>query len=209
VSLGDAAPFLSRNTWNAHPTKLIEAFCRCTNHRFIAFKETFYDHEHGHLQSNHFLAENVAFVDATLAVIRDPRDVWQSVTRMMKRKRPEQDWSSVNDRFVNNWNHFARWVHNNPGVVVTRYEDLVTAPQEELRRVSEQIGISFRPEMLNLQPRTGEGDPKALSGSKVSDSSVGKFADRLSRQNISFIEVHCGDLMGLFGYELFGHEIDS
>jgi hypothetical protein len=188
------------------PHRALAALCR-GGARLVGFKETWRDREgdtHA-LVTEPFLKSNFAerAVEHTVAIVRDPRDIWGSVTSRSGKlgiRRPE-----VSTRFTDTWNGFGRWTLE-AGVFTVRYEDLAARPEETLREVCGRLECDFHPAMV----RSGEGrevailevrgDERALSGAPIDTSSVGRFAEKLSPEEIAFIAGQCSELMAGFGY---------
>jgi hypothetical protein len=180
--------------WTRHPSRLVEDQCRRRPERCVGVKETFYSAAHidGHA-NEHFFRRNAADGITTIAVVRDPRDVYASVEAMVGH-RPQ-----VPERFIDTWRTFADWASQAADCLIT-YEALVTSPESVLERVCSALEISFDYSRVTLRARAGEGDPKALGGGSVSTSSIGRFSRGLDLPKVLQIEARCGDLMASLGY---------
>jgi hypothetical protein len=180
--------------WTRHPSLLIEELCRQQPERCIGFKETFYTSEHRQsLANEHFFRRNAAAGIVTIAIVRDPRDVYASVEAAVGSR------TEVPERFTRTWLTFAEWAREAATCLVT-YEDLATSPGPAMERVSEALGIERHAPETALAARPGEGDSRALRGGAVSAESIGRFADRLDAAKVAQIERRCGDVMESFGY---------
>jgi hypothetical protein len=184
----------SGGLWTGHPSRLIEELCRTRPERCIGFKETFYTSEHRHsLANEHFFRRNAANGIVTIAIVRDPRDVYASVEAAVG-SRPD-----VPERFTRTWVAFAEWAREAAASLVT-YEELATSPAPAMERVCDALGIECHAPQTDLAARSGEGDARALRGGSVSSDSIGRFADRLDAAKVAQIERRCGDVMESFGY---------
>lgn len=82
-----------------------------------------------------------------------------------------------------------------------RYEDLVTAPEAELRRVCAFVGVAFEPRMLTLaRPAEDRGD--ARGARHVVSDNYGKFSRAMSQPTLSRIEELAAPTLLACGYEL-------
>jgi hypothetical protein len=110
-------------------------------------------------------------------------------------------------------------------VLGVRYEDLVTDPECELRRISEFMRIEYEDGMLayhekELTINNAESNPawRNLARSVMSDN-IGKFRSRLTGSELTAVEAICASLMPAFNYipesdraaraQLTAHEINS
>jgi hypothetical protein len=181
--------------WTRHPSRLIEELCRERPEQCIGFKETFYTSEHRHALANeHFFRRNADAGIVTLAIVRDPRDIYASVEAAIESSRTE-----VPERFTRTWLTFAEWARGAAACLVT-YEELATSPGQALERVCEALGIECHAPEAAVAARSGEGDSRALRGGSISTDSIGRFADRLDAAKVAQIERACGEVMESFGY---------
>ncbi len=148
------------------------------------------------------------FPDAKfLITLRDPRAILAAQIALEKRRQT--------NRFsvyyvVAHWRVAAKLAKQCergeiPGHVVG-YEKLVKDPAEEMKRVCEFLEIAFDPDIV-LNP-TKVGAPwsgnSAASGrfSQISAEPSTRWERDLSKEEIGWVEMHCGDLMPDFGYDL-------
>jgi hypothetical protein len=180
--------------WTRHPSRLVEELCRVRPETCIGFKETFYtaDHRHG-LANEHFFRRNAAAGVLTVAIVRDPRDVYASVEASVGSR------AAVPEQFTATWIAFARWARDAAACLVT-YEELATSPTDVMERVCGALGTEFHAQEVSVAPRSGEGDSRALRGGAVSTDSIGRFAERLDAAKVAQIEGACGEVMASFGY---------
>jgi hypothetical protein len=185
----------SGGAWKRHPSRLIEELCRTRPERCIGFKETFYTSEHRHALANeHFFRRNAAAGVVTIAIVRDPRDVYASVEGAVGSR------SEVPERFTRTWLAFAEWARDVAACLVT-YEELAESPGPAMARVCAALGIECHLPEGGIAARAGEGDARALRGGSVSIASVGRYAERLGAAKVAQIERACGEAMRSFGYE--------
>jgi hypothetical protein len=181
--------------WTRHPSRLIEEQCRVRPERCIGFKETFYTGEHRHAHANeHFFRRNAADGVVTIAIVRDPRDVYASVEGAVGSR------TEVPERFTRTWLAFAEWARDAAACLVT-YEELAGSPGPAMERVCAALGIDCHLPEGGIAARAGEGDARALRGGSVSMGSVGRYAERLGAAKVAQIERACGEAMRSFGYE--------
>jgi hypothetical protein len=176
-----------------HPSELLERLCRTRPERCIGVKETYFSADHGDGFANEeFFAANKKAGVTTVAILRDPRDVYASVEAAVG-PRPE-----VPERFTNTWTKFSAWASADADCIV-RYEELVSEPEVALERVCGTLGVTPTTS-TEIRARVGEGDPRALAGGSVSSSSIGRFADRINAAKVTQIEDRCGRWMAELGY---------
>jgi len=132
-----------------------------------------------------------------LHMLRDPRDVVESLQRMA--------WAS-NSILTN-----ARvWLQNNlaavrsssrPGYLLVRYETLVEQPERELTRICAHLGEDYSPLMLTLnEERTKFSSWSKRSRLPVTTERLGKWREELDSDSVRLIEWVLGDHMAAFGY---------
>jgi hypothetical protein len=96
-----------------------------------------------------------------------------------------------------------------------RYEDLVQAPEETLRRVVRELDIDFSPALLEHQLRswTASNNSSRNDGWKnisrsINSDSVGSSV-HLTLEETDFVEATCWELMSRFNYSINQARIDS
>jgi len=180
--------------WTSHPSRLIEEVCRARSEHCIGFKETFYTREHRHgLANEHFFRRNAAAGIVTIAIIRDPRDIYASVEAVVGSR------TVVPERFTRTWLAFAEWARADAACLVS-YEELVTSPGVAMERVCIALRIECHAPEADVAAMSGVGDSRALRGGSVSTDSIGRFVDRLDVAKVEQIERACGEVMASFGY---------
>jgi hypothetical protein len=92
-------------------------------------------------------------------------------------------------------------------IAFLRYEDLLTDPENTLRKVCKKIGVSFHEDMLRHTSRSEESKQLTTAswvnvGKPIMKDNFFKFQNELAAQQIEYIEQKCGQLMEVFGYKL-------
>jgi hypothetical protein len=181
------------------PTDVIQQICRSlpsTNQR-VGFKETFRDLSHPTFPSQPFLMKNAQYqsVEFTIAILRDPRDIWVSTQTRFEGIRYELDQS-----FTDCWNTFAQWILNQ-NIFYVRYEDLAHNPAQTLQTVCQYLDRPMHSSILAPKPNKGEGDQTAFAGGSLSSRSVCRYKDELDPISRAYIETACATLMTQFDYQ--------
>ena len=179
------------------PQRLFAFLCAQTELSVIGFKETYRTPYHPTFPSQSFLEQNwsTGAVDATVAIIRDPRDTWSSVVRRHPHFRGD---TGAMSELIHAWNELCDWVGGEDSTVL-RYEDLVSQPRE-IESVLENIGLRAERRVRRPQGTAGYGDSRAQEGGGVDVSSVGKYRSTLSDRVSRFIEAQCSEHMQKFDY---------
>jgi hypothetical protein len=140
---------------------------------------------------------------AIVRIVRDPRDVALSLARMPFAKdsvvgnlvRIDEDDRASRER-----------IEQDPRAMTLRYEDLVTEPERELRRVCEFIGEDYEPTMLDSRETAGvvaaehEWWKGSVSG-PLNTSSVGRWREEMSFDARRFAGLHFAGYLRDHGYE--------
>lgn len=173
--------------------------------------------------------------------VRDPRDVVLSSYHHHLRLREIPDGFPF-DLYVSRWSRgeawgrpgFGTWSENalswiatrqtDPGFLLVRYEDLQDAPQRELTRVAEFMGLDASPRRVaqavefssaerlrNLEKQQHEAWGMTR-GSRpdvpfIGTAAAGGWKSTLSRDSVKKIESACGAAMELLGYEFASKSI--
>jgi hypothetical protein len=134
-------------------------------------------------------------------VVRDPRDVVASLLRV---KWADQNVLG-NARLWQRCNVDASRSRNSPQYLLIRYEQLVTQPEEELRRICGLVGESYSPAMLvpNQDP-TADRTWLQRAEEPVTTERLGKWQEQLNANQIALIEWMVKPHMQMFGYEPAG-----
>ncbi|MCW2956205.1 MAG: sulfotransferase [Thermoleophilia bacterium] len=93
-------------------------------------------------------------------------------------------------------------------VVLVRYEDLVTQPQRELRRVADFLGIDFDPDMLAVEKTDMSKLQKDQQGwfanlwQGINTSAMGKWRTKMTPADQALFLAGASDELALHGYDL-------
>ena len=136
-------------------------------------------------------------------IVRDPRDVALSLARM-----PFAKDSVVGNlvRIDSDDRASREKIDSDPRAMTLRYEDLVTEPERELRRVCEFIGEEYAPSMLDSRETAAgvaaehEWWKDSVSG-PLNTSSVGRWHEEMSADACRFAALHLADYLRHHGYE--------
>lgn len=147
-----------------------------------------------------------AFPDAKYILVhRDGRDVALSLTRV--------PWFcsdlQVTFSYWLRCCRASRWLRDqgNVNLLVLRYEDLVTQPEVELRRIAEFLGLDYEPEMAegsgNVEGTLPwEADWKTRATTKITSARIGNWRRELSPTQVSRLERWGGSVLKDLGYEV-------
>jgi hypothetical protein len=136
-------------------------------------------------------------------IVRDPRDVALSLAQVPFAKasvvgnlvRIEDDDRASHER-----------IEADRRAMTLRYEDLVTRPEQELRRVCEFIGEAYEPAMLDSRASAAtvaaehEWWKQSVSG-PLSTQSVGRWKREMSADARRFAALHLAAFLRRHGYE--------
>jgi Sulfotransferase family len=89
--------------------------------------------------------------------------------------------------------------------LTTRYEDLVSEPTAAMKRVCDFLEIAFHPDIVLAPTKLGMlwrgNSATEREFSAVTVERVDSWREELSVDEIGWVEWHCRELMGRFGYE--------
>ena len=132
-----------------------------------------------------------------LHVLRDPRDVARSALRL--------GWHGHAyfgvDRWLEahrQWGRLAKQIPASAQITV-RFEDLVTAPERELRRCCDLLGVAFEPAMLRFDTQSVYDQPDATL--------IEQWKRKLDARTIGLIEGRLGSALEEAGYAPSGHPV--
>jgi hypothetical protein len=139
-------------------------------------------------------------------MMRDPRDRYASVLARWKTRRGGVGagtamWLSSVELARENHRHFPNQY------MIVRYETLAAHPEQTLRRICDFIDEAYTPEMLTMKGATtfrSKGSNSSYGERKpgvISTSSIGRFRQVLTPQQILFIQKHAGKEMREFDYQ--------
>ena len=138
-----------------------------------------------------------------IRIVRDPRDVALSLARMPFAK----DSVVGNLVRVDHDDRISRErIETDPRAMTLRYEDLVTQPERELRRVCEFLGEEYEPGMLDARASAAsvaaahEWWKEGVSGPLHSDS-IGRWEREMSADARRFAGLHLAAYLRRHGYQ--------
>jgi len=138
-----------------------------------------------------------------IRIVRDPRDVALSLSRMPFAK----DSVVGNLVRVDHDDRISRQrVEADPRAMTLRYEDLVTEPERELRRICRFLGEDYEPGMLDARGTAAkvaaahEWWKEGVSG-PLNSSSVGRWRREMSADLQRFAGLHLAAYLRRHGYE--------
>lgn len=147
-----------------------------------------------------------------LFCVRDPRDIVCSFLDIERReaslKLQRKNYIGRNIVFYCNKirNSFRYSMHPAFQGIVTRYEDVVTDPQEELKRIAAKSGLPLvLPDLQTMQwteakSRHKESWTTSLEGKMPSTGSVAKYKKYLSHLESHYIENRCRGILEKYDY---------
>ena len=183
------------------PQGLLRELCENPELQFIGFKETFRIRQpHGHYPNDQFLQaiDRAKAVDKTIAIVRNPKDVWNSHRKKQLKSKPGAS-VQLTTAFTDNWNAYARWVRDGR-LFVLKYEDMVADPHREFIRMTDYLGAAFLPEMLDGMAAESAGDAPKPHERALFTTSVGGNLHDLREEEHRLISGQCGEGMAHFGY---------
>jgi len=151
-----------------------------------------------------------------IQIIRDPRAV--AASRNYGRYRKATGTRYPLCFIVNSWRRAVAYYVSNKNkkdYLMVKYEDLVKCPQKELEKICNHLFIDYFPEMAdfsNIKDAKGnkwEANTSFDAGKHSRVSSVDKWAEVLSSQEVRFIEYHCRKEMNYLGYALTTQVFDK
>ena len=136
-------------------------------------------------------------------IVRDPRDVALSLAGMPFAK----DSVVGNLVRIDSDDRLSRErIARDARAMTLRYEDLVTEPERELRRVCEFIGEDYEPAMLDSRESAANVAAehewwKASVSGPLNTSSVGRWREAMSFEARRFAGLHLADYLREHGYD--------
>jgi hypothetical protein len=139
-------------------------------------------------------------------MVRDPRDRYEASLGLWPDGKGRAGGATAR------WNYSVRLAERHlrrhpRDYLVVRFEDLVRHPEDTLREVCGFLGESFVSSMLMMSgaPERRERLVNRASGTLtaglLSDDFIGRFHDRVSREELVFIQLHTRLRMRKLGYE--------
>lgn len=130
-------------------------------------------------------------------LVRDPRDAVASLITMPWESRSVLAGARVWQRF----NAASRTASRAGNYLQLKYEDLVSEPEQELRRLCEHIGLEWSTEMMQPPDDATEvlwWSRRAHRG--ITSARIASWRRHLRPWQVSIIESTCGSLMEELGY---------
>ena len=130
-------------------------------------------------------------------LVRDPRDAVSSLITMPWESRSVLAASRVWRRF----NAAAGGASDRSNYLLVKYEEFVSAPEQQLRAICDHTGLGYSPEMMG--PRSDENSERWWSRrahEDISPARIGSWRKNLEGWRISAIEAIASPLMEDFGY---------
>ena len=135
-------------------------------------------------------------------LIRDARDVILSYKQLKHHKAVDTEFA------IWKWNDSIKqlkFLQKNTEVLIIKYEDLVTNPTIEVNKVLVYLGLEENNELINLKSESsgmgvGEKEHHQNLNKPISSTSVGKWKEKLSVEDITLVEKRCSKIMKEFGY---------
>lgn len=197
----------------------LEDLAAANDLKYLVIKETF--RERREWSNTALLTRLVEANPSVIAIQRHPYDLavssirfcryWRGITgRLIRLLIPRLPLFPTDQVLVEHvadeWRSFFHWCKQHD-LVVTRYEDLVAHPEQELHRACEACGVPFQEQMLDhTHPRGafgGIGAPEVMNRPPrpVSTQSVGR-KKQLPEPFWSVMTERCGKEAALMGYEM-------
>lgn len=141
-----------------------------------------------------------------LRIVRDPRDVALSLLKVPWGPRTFAGavllWRDFDDQS-------EAFFRTDPLTCTVRYEDLLEAPERELRRICAAIGEAFEPGMLDTEEAAALVNPTGLAwkdkvASGVDRSRIAVWQRTLTPEHQRLAEALVGDRLRAYGYPLSG-----
>jgi Sulfotransferase family len=142
-------------------------------------------------------------------ILRDPRDSALSLVSLGWLKTllalPSPNFATA----VLYWRYFddksARFFETDRNSMTLRFEDLVRAPEVELRKLCRFIGEEFEPGMIDTSRSIGDVNPNSVSwkqkaGQKIDPSRVAVWRRKTTEEEQQQAEAVVGDRLRAYGY---------
>lgn len=153
-------------------------------------------------------------------LIRDPRDNFAALKAGLQKRYREfgDDEKTILHSLIERCKLGMMLADINQDIIgknqycIIRFEDLVTAPEKQLRYMCQFLGINFDesllvPTIMGNPTRGNSFDD--LDFSTISDQNVGKYFERISEYERQIIEFHFHDVMKRFNYTMDYNESDQ
>lgn len=155
-------------------------------------------------------------------LVRDGRDVYVSYYYYRLKQLEEgisfSDYLRRTDHFPSLWQeHVDSWLKSDqdqPHILLVRYEDLLSKPETELRKIVDFIGIERSDEGISTAVEVSRFDKMRkidqtkgrkynLTGTKdfVRKGKAGTWQEEFSQEDIDYFKMTAGDMLIRLGYE--------
>jgi hypothetical protein len=142
------------------------------------------------------------FPDANyIFLIRDPRDVVLSYSKMKNHPASKKSYA------IWKWNDSIKsydFLSKKNNVLIVKYENLVSDTENELERISKYLKVPIKFNSKFTFESLGVSEQKHHQNLKnpINISSIGKWKNELSENDVSFIVKYTKDNMERFGYKI-------
>jgi len=170
---------------------------------YVGTKHVWTDEFIGLLTKN----ENLSY--KSIHLIRDPRGVVASSKKSVDGGYPMLF-------LIRQWRKSVAYVianRNNKNVLIMRYEDLISSPEDKFREISEFLEIEYHEDFLNVSKyKDGSGEPwyqnssytKYEKGQSINTKSITSWKEVLNHDEVDIIESLCNREMRYLKYEVEG-----
>lgn len=139
----------------------------------------------------------------TVHLVRDPRDVMVSMTRL--------GWlDGLDVNYANQWRtanmNLRRRLEGGDGYLVVRYEDVVADPAAAFSAICTFLDVDFVPAMLDETARFSQFpehrgmSQHAATYRPIAADSVGRYRQVFDRQTLADVDERAGEALVAFGY---------
>ena len=143
-----------------------------------------------------------------IRIARDPRDIIASYFDAFNKGINDDSFFFKNAALIKRYyfNLIKDKFWESAESILIRYEDLVKNPDVILKKICDFLGVEFVEEMLSFQNTTVSRKLSQLTlhknlSSPITESRGGRFTEKLSRLQISFMDYIFQDEMSLLNYE--------
>ncbi len=182
----------------------MQSGCRKETHRYLVFKETSSEIYAGELFS---IFPEMKFIQ----LIRDPRDNYaalkagvdqyysqlgenekETLMSLLHRVSIGMKLGLLNSEFFGKHRY-----------LILKFEEIITQTSDTLDKITGFLNIKdhdclYKPTSLGNETRGNNFD--GISMTKISDSNMSRWPERISAEEAGIIEFHLGELMRLYGY---------
>jgi len=143
-----------------------------------------------------------------IQLIRDPRAVLSSY-------RTSGVGTNQPAAVINQWRDAYEMkgkIENSERYFCLRYEDLISDPQYQVKKVCSFLNVEYEPKMMEFYRRSLSGFAVEQRHHEntlnpIFSSSLNSWKDKLSKNQIALVEQQLGAEMEQSGYQLVGHKV--